>query len=153
MNTCGLGTFLRVCHVTMYSLQFYFSAAINTMTESSVRRFISAGHPQVTLCHWGLEQALKQGRNLKVETDAEAREACCWLAWSPRLAQPAVLFKSGCGTQVWHHPPSDGPSHVKKTQHRLVPCPICWSHFSIEVPISKITPARSSWHKTSQHRL
>ena len=36
-------------------------------------------------------QELKQGRNLEAGTDAEAVEECCFLAWSPWLAQPVFL--------------------------------------------------------------
>lgn len=109
MDTCGLGTFLRVCHMTtMYSLQFYFSAAINTMTESSVRRFISAGHPQVTFCHWrtwaGAQTGQKpqsgnwcggQGGVLLTGLIRKACSACCLIQVGmrhPGVAPPSIRW-------------------------------------------------------------
>ena len=64
----------------------------------------AVSHPNPS---WKEVRAGTQGRNLEVETEADAiQESCFW------FSQPAFLYTSEPPAQGWHHPQWYGPSHI-----------------------------------------
>lgn len=64
----------------------------------------AVSHPNPS---WKEVGAGTQGRNLEVETEADAiQESCFW------FSQPAFLYTSEPPAQGWHHPQWYGPSHI-----------------------------------------
>jgi hypothetical protein len=78
-------------------------------------------------------------------------EGCFLLNCFSWLAQPALLQNSRLLAQGWFHPQGSFPL----SPWSLRKCLTAGSHgetSSTEAPFSVITPAVSSWHKTSQYR-
>jgi hypothetical protein len=116
------------------------------------RKFRRKGFIQLTLStllhhHRKSGQELTQGRNLEVETDAEAMEGCCLLACFHWLAQLAFFS--------WTTRPGMAPPTMGWALPALWKSLIAGSHGGIssrEAPFSVITPACVKLtHKTSQY--
>lgn len=122
---------------------FYFSDALVTHHGQNQQGARSLFH--LTTCNPSF-RARTQGRNLEAETEAEAMEILCFLAWSPQLALPAFFIGSRA-TNLRVAPPTVAwallhqSSKKRKWPTGLPKGQPGGSIFLIDVPSSKMSPS------------